>query len=123
MSSAFGSLSFWPVYPRDGFCNPARVGRALARGPERKRLIAIAKHTGMARLVFVHIGVGVRETEAPAQHLNILRLTSQEQPARTWPIKWAGYLAGCGVFWATTRRSWRDRVCCQGSCLRRRSSA
>src|SRR2546426_8086325 len=83
MSSAFGSLSFWPVYPGDGFCNPTRVGRVLARGPERKRLVAIAKHTAMARLVFVHFRVRVHEAEAAAQQLNIIGLASQEQPART----------------------------------------
>jgi len=87
MSSAFGSLSFWPVHPGDGFCNPARMGRPLARGPECERLVAVAKHAAVTRLVFVHLGVGVHETEAPAQQLNILGLTNQKQPAWTWPIK------------------------------------
>src|SRR5207302_1322765 len=83
MSSASGSLSFWPVHPGDGFCNPARVGRALARGPERKRLVAIAKHTAMARLVFGLFMVRVHEAEAAAQQLNIIGLTSQKKPTRT----------------------------------------
>src|SRR2546425_10020788 len=122
MSSAFGSLSYWPVHPGDGFCNPARMGRPLARGPECERLVAVAKHAAVTRLVFVHLGVGVHETEAPAQQLNILGLTSQKQPARTWPIKWAGYLAGSGAFWFITRRSWLSMVCCHGCSLRRRSS-
>src|SRR5437899_12011819 len=91
MSSAFGSLSFWPVHPGDGFCNPARMGRPLARGPECERLVAVAKHAAVTRLVFVHLGVGVHETQAPAQQLNILGLTNQKQPAwrlscRLWGV-------------------------------------
>src|SRR2546427_11709832 len=83
MSSAFGSLSFWPVHPGDGFRNPARVGRPLAGGPERERFVAVAKHAAVPRLVFVHFRVGVHEAEAPAQQLNIIGLTSQKKPART----------------------------------------
>src|SRR2546422_10638454 len=99
MSSAFGSLSFWPVYPGDGFCNPTRVGRALARGPERKRLVAIAKHTAMARLVFVHFRGRVHEAEAAAQQLNIIGLASQEKPARTdMELLRVGFERGGGVF-------------------------